>query len=199
MAKELFIIFDRVDLLEVTGTTIIPDGYDISGDHDGVMDMSDDDMKPLFLYVRDRLKTHRIFIPKNYEGNLIKEDLIEEPYDVIEIERQRKLTKGKEVLTSRISLPEIFHSIEFMLLNNFLIERGYIITNENRTEKYLEIIETGDIELIEKLELFLEARDSMLLNYTWYNIYKNYKKQIERAESIDELNNIWKEYLQSFE
>ena len=49
-----------------------------------------------------------------------------------------------------------------------MIAAGFAITNNNREEKYLEILETGDEDLISKLEDYL-----------------NYKDEIERIASLE--------------
>lgn len=195
MASEFFVIYDKGDNWEITGTFIVPDGFETS--NDGVLDVSDN--KELFDYVKNRLTTHQIQYPKDLQGRLIQEDLIEIPYDTLEIERQRRITQGKEYLNTRIGIPEVFNFVEFIILNNHLIEKGYVITDDNRHEKYLEIVETGDLDLIEKLESFLEARDEVMTKYSWYGVYKNFINKINRASSKQEMNEIWKEYIQTFE
>lgn len=49
----------------------------------------------------------------------------------------------------------------FMSINNELIEAGYAITSKNREQKYIEVIETGNIELIATLEKYLNAKDEI--------------------------------------
>lgn len=186
---------DKGDEWEITGTFIVPEGFETS--NEGVLDVSDN--KTLFDYVKNRLKTHSIRYPKELTGKLIQEDLVETPYDLTEIERMRKITQGKEYLSTRIGVPEVFEFVEFIILNNYLIEKGYVITDENRHEKYLEIVETGDLDLIEKLESFLESRDSIMTKYSWFNVYKNFTNNIYRAQDVQSMNKIWKEYIQTFE
>jgi len=199
MAKEYFVIFDRGDKWEVTDTMIIPDDYEVSEEHDGVMDMSSEDMKRLFLYVKNRLSTHRIYIPKEWDGKLTQQDLEEKPYDVLEIERVRKLKQGKEVLSSRITPVEVLDVAEFVILNNYFTDKGFTITNENRSTRYLDIINTGNTIAIQNLEKYLELRDRILINYSWLSMLRNYESKIESSSSIEEMNAIWKEYVQLFE
>lgn len=195
MASEYFIIFDKGDNWEITDTMIVPDGFEVSDD--GVLDMSDN--KELFEYVKNRLESNSIQFSKDIEGRFVKEDLIIIPYDITEIKRQRYITKGKEYLNSRIAIPEVFSFVEFVILNNKLLEKGYIVTDNNRHEKYLEIVETGDLDLIETLEDFLEARDNIMTKYSWFGVYKNFINKINRASTTDEMKDIWKDYIQTFE
>ena len=195
MANEFFVIFDKGDNWEITGTFIVPDGFEVS--NEGVLDVSDN--KRLFDFVKDKLNTHQIQYPKDIIGKLVIEDLLLTPYDGLEIERQRKIMAGKEYLNTRIGIPEVFSFVEFVILNNYMIEKGYVITDENRHDKYLEIVETGDLDLIEKLEKFLEARDEIMTKYSWYDVYKHYINNIKKATSKSKMNEAWKDYIQTFE
>ena len=51
MANEFFIIMDKGDEWEITGTFIVPEGFETS--NEGVLDVSDN--KNLFDYVKNRL------------------------------------------------------------------------------------------------------------------------------------------------
>jgi hypothetical protein len=195
LAKNYFIIFDKGDMWQVTGTVAIPEGYEVSENHDGVMDMSDFNIREVFLYVKEKLETNDVYIPKNYQGRLIKDDVIIVPHDKIEVKRARTIDKGKDILMKKVSLFEIFNSVEFIILNNFFVEKGYVITDNNRQDKYLEIIETGDIELIEKLERFLKCRDDIMRNYTFHSIFREFRMNLEKAETEEEIDKIWKEFI----
>ena len=195
MASEYFVIFDKGDNWEITGTMVVPDGYETS--NEGVWDVSDN--KELFDYVRSKMKSYNIQFSKDIDGKLIQEDLIEIPYDKLTLKKQEKITQGKELLSTRVSVSEIFDAVEYIILTTFFIEKGIIITDNNRPEKYLEIIETGDEESINKLEKYLEIRDNILLNIRWIDNHRTFERKIDSAISIKELNEIWKEYVQSFE
>jgi hypothetical protein len=63
---------------------------------------------------------------------------------------------GDELLTFKL-----LDFVSFMLLNNEFVSKGYIITEETREENYIKIIETGDVDLIGKLEKYIELIDSI--------------------------------------
>jgi hypothetical protein len=137
-------------------------------------------------------------MPKNFEGNLTVNDLILIPYDMLEVKKSRMINKGKDVLVKKSSFVEVFSSVEFIILNNYLLDKGFVITDENRHDKYLEIIETGDIEIIEKLERYLKCRDEIMLNYTFYAFFREFRLTVEKAEDDDDLNKAWKEFVAMF-
>lgn len=50
---------------------------------------------------------------------------------------------------------------DFMMINNHFNAAGIYIYSKNREEEYLKIIETGDEDLIRKLEIYLERMDTL--------------------------------------
>lgn len=195
MASEYFVIFDKGDNWEITGTMVVPDGYETS--NEGVWDVSDN--KELFDYVKNKLKTYKIQFPKNTDGKLIKEDLIEIPYDNLTLKQQEKITQGRDLLSTRVSIAEILNSVEYMMLSIFFMDKGIFITDKNRSEKYLDVVETGDEDLIDKLERYLEVRDNNIISFAWIENHRNFENKVNSAISDKQLNEIWKDYVQTFE
>lgn len=196
MAKEYFVVLDRGDKIQITGARRFPEKYELR-DKDGYMDVSSSHYKKLFDFVQEKLEKNNVYFPKNYDGLLTVEDLIVEKLDALSSEKEKKKNEGRKLITSRIHISSVFDAVEFILANNFLMERGYIITNNNRTEKYLEIVETGDEELLEMLEIYLETRDSLYISFSWNRLYKNFERDMERASNLKEVENVWKEFVAS--
>jgi hypothetical protein len=74
-----------------------------------------------------------------------------------------------------------------------LSERGFMITDSNREEKYLEIINEGDEYLLKTLEDYLEARDRLAqLSYSYKDV-KDYMKKVRATRSLKALNEVKKE------
>ena len=71
----------------------------------------------------------------------------------------------------------------FRVLRSFsvLASNGYFITDENREEKYLEIINTGDQDLISALEEYLDAYDATSPVVSMYNDLKQAFIDIDAA------------------
>ena len=77
-----------------------------------------------------------------------------------------------------------------------LADAGYIITDKNREEKYLEILETGDEYLIDLLEYYLNAKDDMSPIISYRKLYNETKLKLLALEENDpELDNILKKVL----
>lgn len=64
-----------------------------------------------------------------------------------------------------------------------LADAGYFITDQNREEKYIEIIETEDENLIDLLETYLNIKDDIAK--IKFN-KKQFKLNIEKLKSLDE-------------
>lgn len=87
---------------------------------------------------------------------------------------------GDELLTFKL-----LDFVSFFMLNNELSSKGYNITEDNREDVYIKIIETGDIQLINDLEKYISLRDSMKelekKKDEYYNI-------VEKLSSLQDLN-----------
>lgn len=81
-----------------------------------------------------------------------------------------------------------FTLFNYMKLNNELIAAGFCITDDNREEVYLKIINTGDIELIDKLSSYLDAYDELSAGSKYVNRYNDAVRIINNAKTVDELN-----------
>ncbi len=64
-------------------------------------------------------------------------------------------------LNSKVQTINMIDYITYIDSNNELMESGFIITDSNREEKYLELLETNDEHLIDLLEELLIIKDRM--------------------------------------
>lgn len=87
---------------------------------------------------------------------------------------------GDELLTFKL-----IDFVTFMQLNNKFASKGIFITDENREEKYIEIIETGEEELINELENYIELKDSIQL---LEKKKKEYVSIIEKLQHLKDYN-----------
>ena len=83
------------------------------------------------------------------------------PLDKIKPEDLEELQQTQQNIDKFIS-PDIFvYYIEYFDVLFELTNKGYFITDENKEEKYLEILETEDDELIDLLEKYLEIKEKL--------------------------------------
>jgi hypothetical protein len=194
MPRKIAIIVDKGDVWEITGTTVQLDEYVV--DPEMVVEIFDDE---LFNFIKKKLKTSLIQYPKDIVGNLIGEDLFIEDIDPLTLLRETTINKAREYISTRLNAVSTFEFFEFIICNNILLDKGFIITDENRRKKYLEVIESGDLDLIDTLETFLNTRDKMEEISGWYKNYKEFERNIQRANKELQIKDLYKIFVQIFE
>ena len=84
------------------------------------------------------------------------------------------------------------------MINNKFLSKGITITDENKEEGYIKIIETGDESLIGDLEKFIELRDSIKLVEAMKEEYTEIIGKLKRLSDYNDesaVNQIIEEYL----
>lgn len=76
-------------------------------------------------------------------------------------EKVKEMAELHRYINSRIQPHDIVDFITYMEIAFELADNGYFITDQNKEEKYLEILETGDEHLIDLLEDFLNMKDKI--------------------------------------
>jgi len=100
--------------------------------------------------------------------------------ELLKLTAIEKIHKKLEYLSVKISNFEV---LRFTLINNELISKGYVITNDNREEQYIKIIETDDEKLIDKLEKYLIILDKINDLQTFSEMVSDYIDQINDAKT----------------
>lgn len=105
--------------------------------------------------------------------------------------RSASLAKVRMLITPELSKISGLALYGFTVLNNDMIAAGFVITKSNREEKYLEILETGDEELINKLEDYLNYKDEIERVAQLERKFSTFQKAINNAteEEVGELEN----------
>lgn len=135
-----------------------------------------------------------VYLPKNVNGELSFIDVVITEVDDLQKDIRIFLCE----IYGRVNYQQFFVSAMdyFEYLNVFadLATLGIFVTNDNREEKYLEIIETGNEKLISKLETYLEKKDLLEgLSYA-YNRSKLYERRAMECESKEQLDEVIEEF-----
>jgi hypothetical protein len=147
-----------------------------------------------FIKITDEAKTAEInkALDDGYEVILDKDDNIinKTPinnFGIMAHDKDKyKITKMlNEYLSSRVNSKSIIDYIDYIDIKAELDEAGYIITNNNKEEKYLEILETGDEHLIDLLEEFLIIKDNLSLIKSARKLYKNLMEELKSTPESD--------------
>jgi hypothetical protein len=86
----------------------------------------------------------------------------------------------------------------FMVLNNDLISAGYTITNTNREEQYLKILETGNEQLIAKLEDYLNYKDDIERVASVERAFAAFKKAMRDCTTAEAVAELEQRYITNF-
>lgn len=100
---------------------------------------------------------------------------------------------GDELLTFHL-----LDFVSFLAINNKFLSKGFYITDENREEMYIKVIETGDNQLISDLETFINLRDSIKILETKRNEFNdivNGLRNLPDYNDTDKVNKIVENYL----
>lgn len=108
--------------------------------------------------------------------------------DDLENQKRVQLKKYRSYLQYSTASQNVVDFYGFFTSFAKLVSSGYVITDENREEKYLEIINTGDEELIDALENYVECKDKIQESYNLYNTIITAIREVENAGTQEELD-----------
>jgi hypothetical protein len=107
-------------------------------------------------------------------------------------------TKARGIMGDDLLTFKLVDFVSYIMINNKFLSKGIIITDENKEEGYIKIIETGDESLIADLEKFIELRDSIKLVEAMKSEYTEVINKLKRLSDYNDevaVNQIIEEYL----
>lgn len=121
-----------------------------------------------------------------------------ETQDPLAAAKDSSIVKVRMLVTPEIGKTAGLVLYSFIILNNDLSSRGYFITDKNREEQYLAILETGDEELIAKLEQYLNYRDELESSAYLERKFSAFRKQLQNAKTVEDVTTIEQQFLTEF-
>jgi len=121
-------------------------------------------------------------------------DIIVDVVDDLAAAKYASTMKVRDFIARRAGSAYIYDIFEFQLASNILYSEGIFITDSNREAKYIEIIETNRVELIEALEKYLNIKDKMT---EYYSLYAQGKVAMDLINNANTLQNV-EMYLNNF-
>jgi hypothetical protein len=118
--------------------------------------------------------------------------------DPLRMSKEHNLAKVRMLVTPDLSKIAGLTLYGFMVLNNDLINAGYAITNENREEKYLQILETGDEKLISKLEDYLNYKDEIEKVAHLERKFSKFKDAVLSSSTVEDVTEITNKFLENY-
>lgn len=146
--------------------------------------------------IREALSEHkRVYLPKNVPGELCFRDIVVVDTDGLEKDKMIFIGDVYRRVDYHLYFVSAIDFFDYTNTSNELASLGYFITEKNREEKYLEIIETGDEGLIYMLENYLETKDKLeKLSYI-YKKTRRYEKQARECKTKDELDIVIRNFM----
>jgi hypothetical protein len=186
MSKHLFIINDNGEFYAITGARIELDNNFVVNPELYFETLQED----FFYLVRGLVDSGNAvkFLKVPGRTSLVFEDLVVTPMDQVTLYKAKMLSKGKHLLKQRCDFIMQFDFFQFSVLNNRLIDAGYVITDTNREVKYLEVISTGDDKLIGYLDAFLECKDRITVSNHNYVNFLAFQESVNSATNILEVD-----------
>jgi hypothetical protein len=107
-------------------------------------------------------------------------------------------TKARGIFGEDLLTFKLIDFITLMMLNNKFCSKGIFITDDNKEESYIKIIETGDDQLIADLEKYLTLKDEikkLQASKEEYSVIINKLFVLSDHNNKDAVNSIVEEYL----
>lgn len=88
--------------------------------------------------------------------------------------------------------------VKFMLLHDKFASLGIYVTEENKEDKYIEILEKDDEKLLNDLEEYIETQERVSILVRAVDIYDKLIQKIKEVDENDEeaINKIISDYLE---
>ena len=88
--------------------------------------------------------------------------------------------------------------VKFMLLHDKFASLGIYVTEENKEDKYIEILEKDDERLLNDLEEYIEVQEKMTELVRAVDVYDKLIQKIKEVDETDEeaINKIISDYLE---
>jgi len=129
--------------------------------------------------IREALaNSNRVWLPKNVDGELGVADVVISETDGLEKDKMVAIASIYGKVDYQLFHISAFDHFNYLNMFSKLASKGIFITDENKEEKYIEIIEKGDEAFITLLEDYLEAKDKLeAITYV-------YKKSVHAVNEI---------------
>ena len=118
--------------------------------------------------------------------------------DALQMTKDASVAKIRMLITPDISRIAGLTLYSFIILNNDLANAGFFITDKNREETYLAILETGDEVLVEKLESYLNYRDEIEKVAHLERRFAAFREELREASTAEDVAKIEQSFIEHF-
>lgn len=118
--------------------------------------------------------------------------------DKLQAAKDAAIAKVRVIVTPELSKIAGLALYSFTVLNNDLASQGYFITDKNREEMYLTILETADESLIQKLEDYLNYRDEIDRVASLERKFSTFRSSLRDARTVDDVHTLETQFVADF-
>ena len=118
--------------------------------------------------------------------------------DKLQAAKDAAIAKVRVIVTPELSKIAGLALYSFTVLNNDLASQGYFITDKNREEMYLTILETADELLIQKLEDYLNYRDEIDRVASLERKFSAFRSSLRDARTVDDVHTLETQFVADF-
>ncbi len=114
--------------------------------------------------------------------------------DDLNAAKSAALGEARNLMVGRMSFEFYFDFFEMLKSNNELMSAGYFITDENREQKYLEIVNSDNADLLNLLKKYLEVYDRINAHIFHYGHYQKLKQALDGITSLEQATQMLGEF-----
>lgn len=134
---------------------------------------------------------YTVRIPKGITNEILFGNLIiEKDDDPVVVYRNVLIARNRNEFANNIVSMNVFDFYGFMACNAKLVQKGYLLTDENRQSQYIEILNGDDDEARDILRDYIDASENVDQSYQVYKTMLTKIRKLENANSIEELDTI---------
>lgn len=166
----------------------------------------------LYEYISEKIRDgKRVYLPKQLISDSldISDIVVVDSESELEIHRQVTIIKIRDyITTTRLTKLSLMNVFKFITLTNWMWLNNIIINDENREEKMVEwvkkasdLAETDPNEsekIINRLETYLDSYDKMSYAESIITGMEEVINDIENADTIEEIDNLYNDYIVQF-
>lgn len=136
-----------------------------------------------------------VLVPRERNNLIEVTDLfITDQEDLLQIKKDKCCFRARQHMSDEMAMLKALDFFEFTICNNKLASHGIFIHDDNREEKYIEIINSGDEKLIGCLETYLNSWDIISDIYKYYKDFKEFEAAIQSADSDEAVQELADNY-----
>ncbi len=139
-------------------------------------------------------------IVSDYQGIDVQEHdliIIEPDTDDLSSQKMIYMKKARQMVSHQQANTSGLMMYQYININNTLCDKGYFIHDDNKEEVYLQILETEDELLIDKLEEYLNARDVIARSSYLEELYMTFYRDMKDATSQEQVLEIYSEIIKT--